>query len=77
MWADFSFGDSSMISSGPTKPVAIGQKVSWDFYTRQGVHLFYNNRRTIASDEDCSVEVKVNFVPVTGELNFRFVPCWT
>ncbi|XP_066254433.1 protein arginine N-methyltransferase 7 [Euwallacea similis] len=42
LWVNWNLDDTAKgtISTGPTQPIVVGQKVHWDIYTRQGVCLF-------------------------------------
>ncbi|XP_018575753.1 protein arginine N-methyltransferase 7 [Anoplophora glabripennis] len=44
LWVDWDMDGSPKhaVTTGPIAPVVIGQKISWDMYTRQGVYLFPN-----------------------------------
>ena len=80
MWADFDFGDGHVITTGPKQPIRIGEKVHWDMFSRQGVHLLYNKRKLRDENEsgqkDCAIEVSVKFVPQNGDITFKFSSVW-
>ncbi|KAL4234504.1 Protein arginine N-methyltransferase 7 [Mactra antiquata] len=76
LWVEFTFEDNLRISTGPTQPIRIGDKIIWDYNCKQGVHLFYNNRKLSTTSENTEIEVYVNFVPSKGDLDFRFHPKW-
>jgi copper(I)-binding protein len=76
MWVEFDFGNSHVITTGPKQPIKIGEKVVWDYHSKQGVHLFYNNQKTMCSSENSAIDVKVDFIPKEGKLDFKFSPKW-
>ncbi|XP_060604526.1 protein arginine N-methyltransferase 7-like [Ruditapes philippinarum] len=76
MWVEFDFGNSHVITTGPKQPIKIGEKVVWDYHSKQGVHLFYNNQKTRCSSESSAIDVKVDFIPKEGKLDFKFSPKW-
>ncbi|XP_074093827.1 arginine methyltransferase 7 [Cotesia typhae] len=39
LWIDWSLDSEIVVSTGPSKPVVAGQRLSWDINNRQGVHL--------------------------------------
>lgn len=69
-----------MISTGPSQPIRIGQRVTWDFYSRQGVHLLYNNRKpkeiSKTRNNNFEIDVSVKFLPQSGDVSFRFCSNW-
>ncbi|XP_052815525.1 protein arginine N-methyltransferase 7-like isoform X2 [Mya arenaria] len=80
LWAEFDFGDGHVISTGPREPIRTGHKITWDYYTRQGVHLLYNSRRINclqSGDDNCHITVSVKFVPQKGDISFKFSPSWS
>ncbi|XP_052231966.1 protein arginine N-methyltransferase 7-like isoform X1 [Dreissena polymorpha] len=78
LWAEFNFGDDHVISTGPTQPIKIGCKVIWDYYSKQGVHLFYNNTKSSGQLlTNSAIEATVKFDPAHGELCFKFTPHWS
>lgn len=76
LWVEFDFGDGHVISTGSKQPIKIGEKIVWDYYSKQGVHLFYNNQKKTCSVEDSTIDVQINFVPAKGDLEFKFTPRW-
>ena len=76
LWADFNFGDG-VITTGPTNEILIGKKIQWDWYTRQGVHLFRQHKPVGSlGDGDYTIKVSTDFKINTGDLKFKFSPNW-
>ncbi|KAJ8670527.1 hypothetical protein QAD02_001786 [Eretmocerus hayati] len=42
IWVDWHLDDEICVSSGPVEEIVPGSRVSWDWYSRQGVHLLSN-----------------------------------
>ena len=78
IWADFSFGDGLSISTGPTKKILVGEKIEWDHYTRQGVHLIQQIQSGDTSGAVVTmVSAEVDFKVKSGDLRFAFRPSWS
>ncbi|XP_008551526.1 protein arginine N-methyltransferase 7 isoform X1 [Microplitis demolitor] len=39
LWVDWYLDSELMVSTGPSKPIIAGKKITWDMNNRQGVHL--------------------------------------
>jgi len=80
LWAGFDFGDGHVISTGPSEPIKTSEYIVWDYYSRQGVHLLYNNMKTKGmanvDNKNCEISVKVKFIPQKGDVSFKFTPNW-
>ncbi|KAK7504556.1 hypothetical protein BaRGS_00004042 [Batillaria attramentaria] len=70
MWCEFDFGDGLVINTGPREPPAVGTKVEWDFYTRQGVHLFHQPHTVDCGD---TIDFNVKFTPEDGSVCFTWL----
>lgn len=69
LWSEFDFGDGFVINTGPREPPAVGAKVEWDYYTRQGVHLFHQPH---TMDLGETVEFIAKFTPEEGSIQFKW-----
>lgn len=70
VWIDWQLDPDLSISCGPTEEVIPGKRISWDPYTRQGVHLFHgiSDVRTRRN----TLLWSFTFVPQHGEVDFNF-----
>lgn len=66
---DWQLDSDLSISSGPIEEIVPGKRISWDPYTRQGVHLF---RRVSNVTKESTLSWSFNFVPQSGEVEFEF-----
>lgn len=74
LWADFYFNEGRVISTGPRETTVIGQKIEWDYYCRQGVHLLKGPINTDSGNKTCAVKIKTDFIPFESEdITFSFV----
>ena len=75
LWADFDFGDGLTITTGATQPPKLGEKIVWDFYSKQGVHLLGKAMKCcekgLGSVENL-LNIHVNFKKKTGDFEFSF-----
>ncbi|XP_055909924.1 protein arginine N-methyltransferase 7 [Eupeodes corollae] len=74
LWVDWNIDGSnnprSIVTTGPTQPITVGDYVQWDMFVRQGVHLIPEPNKV---DKHVSkVEWSVEFRPVSGEIKFNF-----
>ena len=69
LWCEFHFGDGHTISTGPRQPPVIGQRVEWDYYSRQAVHLCHSPR---AVSTHCTLHFHVHFKPNEGSISFTW-----
>lgn len=65
IWVDWNFGDNrrNTITTGPLVSPEIGENIMWDYYTRQGVHLFPNR---VGGE----ISYKFNFDYAHGNISF-------
>jgi protein arginine N-methyltransferase 7 len=71
LWAEYQLTDQLTLSLGPRKKVTIGEKVEWDFYSKQGVHLLMNKGKSFIENVQ-TVTVSLTFVPESGDFDFIF-----
>lgn len=74
LWVDWKLNDSDSekytVTTGPTtSPIEIGEFITWDFHTRQGVHLL---PRPMAMKTDSELQCDICFVAESGSLTFKF-----
>ena len=69
LWIDWHLDRDITVSSGPAAEIEPGKRISWDPFTRQGVHLFRNIRNVSRHD---SLSWSFNFVPQHGDMKFDF-----
>ncbi|XP_058792980.1 protein arginine N-methyltransferase 7 [Phymastichus coffea] len=69
IWIDWHLDDDITITSGPVLEVIPGSRVSWDLYTRQGVHLPY--KITQVTNQNLLIH-KFDFDPREGTVQFQF-----
>ena len=72
VWMDFHLDEENSISTGLTSPAKPGEKLNWDFYSRQGVHLFKEPIAINAGKNSDTLSYKIKFDPKTGEFDFAF-----
>ncbi|XP_076170688.1 arginine methyltransferase 7 isoform X2 [Ptiloglossa arizonensis] len=69
LWVDWHLNSEITVSSGPNAEIQPSKRISWDPFTRQGVHLFKN----ITSVTQQSVLLwSFVFVPQYGNIKFDF-----
>ncbi|XP_055378509.1 protein arginine N-methyltransferase 7 [Condylostylus longicornis] len=71
-WIDWYIDNKTnkgIISTGPTSPIQVGEYISWDMFTKQGVH--FTPQTKIVNMENV-VEWQVNFQPLQGEFLITF-----
>lgn len=70
LWADWDLdGNGCVISTGPNASLEIGQNISWDMHSRQGVYFLPKNFKI---DTKSLATYSVCFNPSIGELKFTF-----
>nr|XP_034196568.1 protein arginine N-methyltransferase 7 isoform X1 [Osmia lignaria] len=69
LWVDWDLDSEITVSSGPTAKIQPGKRISWDPFTRQGVHLF----RDISNVTQQNMLLwSFNFIPQHGNIKFEF-----
>lgn len=69
LWVDWDLDSEITVSSGPTAKIQPGKRISWDPFTRQGVHLF----RDITNVTQQNMLLwSFNFIPQHGNIKFEF-----
>ena len=51
--------------------MVVGEKVNWDFYSKQGIHLL-TNKGTDAVEHLKTISVSLKFIPMNGDFDFVF-----
>ncbi|XP_024868793.1 protein arginine N-methyltransferase 7-like [Temnothorax curvispinosus] len=69
IWVDWQLDSDLSISCGPIEEIVPGERISWDPYTRQGVHLF---RKVFNVTKGSTLSWSFTFVPQSGEVEFEF-----
>ncbi|XP_014204055.1 protein arginine N-methyltransferase 7 [Copidosoma floridanum] len=69
IWLDWHLDEDTVVSSGPTEDIFPGKRISWDPYTRQGVHLPPNTEKVTNEN---TLETFFKFNPQEGTLRFNF-----
>ncbi|PBC31995.1 Protein arginine N-methyltransferase [Apis cerana cerana] len=69
LWIDWHLNSEITISSGPTVEVQSGTRISWDPFTRQGVHLFKDITHVT---QQSTVLWSFSFAPQYGNMKFDF-----
>lgn len=69
IWVDWHLDDDIVVSTGPTKKITVGERVLWDFHTRQGVHLL-PDLKEVTSKSILTSSFK--FDPKEGTMQFYF-----
>ncbi|KAL0118065.1 hypothetical protein PUN28_009028 [Cardiocondyla obscurior] len=69
IWVDWQLDSDLSVSCGPIEEIVPGKRVSWDPYTRQGVHLF---RRVSNVTKESTLSWAFTFIPQSGEVEFQF-----
>ncbi|XP_068970829.1 protein arginine N-methyltransferase 7 isoform X2 [Bombus flavifrons] len=69
LWVDWQLNSEITVSSGPTVEVQFGKRISWDPFTRQGVHLFKDITQVT---QQSTVLWSFSFVPRYGNITFDF-----
>ncbi|XP_032687508.1 protein arginine N-methyltransferase 7 [Odontomachus brunneus] len=69
LWVDWQLDTEISVSSGPMEEVVPGRRVSWDPFTRQGVHLF---RKICDVTKGNVLSWSFTFIPQHGEVEFNF-----
>ncbi|XP_072746127.1 protein arginine N-methyltransferase 7 isoform X1 [Anoplolepis gracilipes] len=70
VWVDWQLDSDLSVSCGPIEEVIPGRRMSWDPYTRQGVHLFHRIFDVMKGRN--AISWSFNFVPQHGEVDFDF-----
>lgn len=70
IWVDWQLDLDLSVSCGPIEEVTPGKRMSWDPYTRQGVHLFHKISDVMKGRNVLSWSF--TFVPQHGEVDFDF-----
>ncbi|EGI67279.1 Protein arginine N-methyltransferase 7 [Acromyrmex echinatior] len=69
IWVDWQLDSDLSVSCGPIEEIVPSKRVSWDPYTRQGVHLF----RTVSNvTKKSTLSWSFTFLPQNGEVEFKF-----
>ena len=66
LWMEWQLDAETCVSSGPMAEVVVGQLVSWDMDSKQGVHLLPSPRSA-----SC-LSYTATFVPSEGDFSFQF-----
>ncbi|KAG7187839.1 hypothetical protein KM043_016875 [Ampulex compressa] len=69
LWVDWQLDMDITVSSGPTNEILPGERISWDRFTRQGVHLFRDISNVTQED---ALFYSFSFVPEHGNIDFDF-----
>ncbi|XP_014475851.1 PREDICTED: protein arginine N-methyltransferase 7 [Dinoponera quadriceps] len=69
LWVDWQLDTETSVSCGPIGKIVPGEQVSWDPYTRQGVHLF---RKICDVNKGSALSWSFTFIPQHGEVEFNF-----
>ncbi|XP_076749942.1 arginine methyltransferase 7 isoform X1 [Xylocopa sonorina] len=69
LWVDWQLDSEISVSSGPIDEVQPGKRISWDPFTRQGVHLFKDITHVT---QQSIVLWSFRFVPQCGNIKFDF-----
>ena len=69
IWVDWQLDSDLSVSCGPIEEIVPSKRISWDPYTRQGVHLF----RTVSNvTKKSTLSWSFTFLPQNGEVEFKF-----
>nr|XP_022342003.1 protein arginine N-methyltransferase 7-like [Crassostrea virginica] len=71
LWTEYQFTDQLKVSLGPREKVVVGEKVNWDFYSKQGIHLL-TNKGTDTVEHLKTISVSLKFIPINGDFDFVF-----
>ncbi|KZC12131.1 Protein arginine N-methyltransferase 7 [Dufourea novaeangliae] len=69
LWVDWHLDSEVTVSSGSKTETQPGKRISWDPFTRQGVHLF---RDIMNVTQQSILQWSFNFVPQHGNMKFDF-----
>ncbi|XP_047371347.1 protein arginine N-methyltransferase 7 isoform X2 [Vespa velutina] len=69
LWVDWQLDSEISVSCGPTQEIVPGKRISWDRFTRQGVHIFRNIKNVSCTD---ILSWSFVFVPQHGTVEFQF-----
>lgn len=69
LWIDWQLNSEITVSSGPTVKVQSGERISWDPFTRQGVHLFKDITHVT---QHSIISWSFNFAPQSGNIKYDF-----
>lgn len=69
LWIDWQLNSEITVSSGPTVKVQPGERISWDPFTRQGVHLFKDITHVT---QHSIISWSFNFAPQSGNIKYDF-----
>ncbi|KAK9309305.1 hypothetical protein QLX08_001042 [Tetragonisca angustula] len=69
LWIDWQLNSEITVSSGPTVKVQSGERISWDPFTRQGVHLFKDITHVT---QHSIISWSFNFAPRSGNIKYDF-----
>ncbi|XP_014226087.1 protein arginine N-methyltransferase 7 isoform X1 [Trichogramma pretiosum] len=71
LWVDWHLDQDNeiVVSSGPIVKIIPGERLSWDPYTRQGVHLPYEIKNVSSEN---SLRIRHKFNPKEGTMHFNF-----
>ncbi|XP_076386191.1 arginine methyltransferase 7 isoform X2 [Megachile rotundata] len=69
LWVNWHLDSEITVSTGPTAEIQPGKRISWDPFTRQGVHLF----RDITNVTQQNILLSLfSFIPQHGNVKFDF-----
>lgn len=66
LWMEWQLDETTALSSGPVSEVVVGETVSWDRDSKQGVHLLSSPRAA------ATLHYTATFVPSEGDFTFKF-----
>ncbi|XP_053994662.1 protein arginine N-methyltransferase 7 isoform X1 [Hylaeus volcanicus] len=69
LWVDWHLDSEITVSSGPNAEIQPGKRISWDPFTRQGVHLF---REITNVTQQNVLQWSFAFMPQHGNMKFDF-----
>lgn len=69
IWVEWHLNDDIVVSSGPTQQFIPGERISWDHYSRQGVHLLHKIKEVTNKD---ILKSSFKFNPEEGTMQFYF-----
>lgn len=75
LWVDWNIdgkdNPKSIVTTGPSQAITVGDYVQWDMFVRQGVHLIPDVK--LAEKGKSKINWNLTFRPVSGEIKFNFV----
>lgn len=70
-WVDWSFDDATILSSGPSAGVEIGEQISWSLHERQACHLIPWRKQTLNIAE-IDIEIQYNKTDQKLTMDFKY-----